>query len=162
SRSQGAFRRVFGDYSGALTTDRYEVYCQHKGPRQLCHAHIRRDFIKISEREGENQNLGLELLELNNQLFHIYHQYKKGSLDRLEYMHKIEEEIMPSMHTWLILGTHSYRYCAKTKGTCKRLLRDWSHLWTFLYIPDVEPTNNLAERDLRPIVIRRKISFGLY
>jgi transposase len=34
-------------------------------------------------------------------------------------------------------------------------------LWTFLEIEGVEPTNNAAERALRPAVIQRKISHGV-
>jgi transposase len=33
-------------------------------------------------------------------------------------------------------------------------------LWTFVHVPSVEPTNNLAERDLRSFVIWRKLSYG--
>ena len=34
-------------------------------------------------------------------------------------------------------------------------------LWTFLETPGMEPTNNAAERALRPAVIHRKISHGV-
>ena len=34
------------------------------------------------------------------------------------------------------------------------------HLWTFTRVEGVEPTNNTAERALRPAVIYRKLSFG--
>jgi hypothetical protein len=45
-------------------------------------------------------------------------------------------------------------------GMCKELYthRDW--LWTFTKVPGIEPTNNTAERSLRPAVIYRKLSFG--
>ena len=33
-------------------------------------------------------------------------------------------------------------------------------VWTFILTPDVEPTNNAAERALRPAVLWRKGSFG--
>lgn len=36
----------------------------------------------------------------------------------------------------------------------------WPALWTFAEIPNVEPTNNAAERGLRAAVIYRKLSFG--
>ena len=34
------------------------------------------------------------------------------------------------------------------------------HLWTFTRVEGIEPTNNPAERALRPAVIYRKLSFG--
>ena len=45
-------------------------------------------------------------------------------------------------------------------GMCKELYprRDW--LWTFTEVEGIEPTNNTAERALRPAVIYRKLSFG--
>ena len=44
--------------------------------------------------------------------------------------------------------------------TCRRLLKIESALWTFVYTVGVEPTNNAAERALRPAVIWRRTSFG--
>ena len=41
-----------------------------------------------------------------------------------------------------------------------RLRKQRNHLFTFLYRDEVEATNNLAERQLRPAVIARKISCG--
>lgn len=49
---------------------------------------------------------------------------------------------------------------AKTVRTCRQLLAIESALWTFVDIVGVEPTNNAAERALRPAVIWRRISFG--
>ena len=42
----------------------------------------------------------------------------------------------------------------------RNLLKAWPALWTFAKHPDVEPTNNHAERALRAAVIYRKLSFG--
>lgn len=44
----------------------------------------------------------------------------------------------------------------KLSGLCDRLLKDFNKLWTFTKIDGMEPTNNLAERDLRKLVIWRK------
>jgi len=43
---------------------------------------------------------------------------------------------------------------------CKRIIKYNQELFTFLDNPLVEPTNNRAERQLRPNVIMRKITFG--
>src|SRR5437870_5672599 len=47
-----------------------------------------------------------------------------------------------------------------TLGVEPVLLKLWPALWTFADVPDVEPTNNAAERGLRAAVIYRKLSFG--
>ena len=41
-----------------------------------------------------------------------------------------------------------------------RLWKQRDHLFTFLEVPEVDATNNLAERQLRPAVIARKVSCG--
>jgi hypothetical protein len=41
----------------------------------------------------------------------------------------------------------------------RQLLKRWDSLFTFIYQEGVEPTNNLAERLLRPGVQTRKISY---
>jgi transposase len=48
----------------------------------------------------------------------------------------------------------------KTARFCRNILAVYPALWTFARVEGVEPTNNLAERTLRPAVIWRKISFG--
>jgi len=50
--------------------------------------------------------------------------------------------------------------CKKTAGTCRRLLKQESSLWTFVWIEGIEPTNNDAERVLRHAVLWRKSSGG--
>jgi transposase len=48
----------------------------------------------------------------------------------------------------------------KFSGFCRQLLAGWSALWTLAEVPGVPPTNNAAERVLRPAVLWRKGSFG--
>jgi transposase len=43
---------------------------------------------------------------------------------------------------------------------CRELTKWWPALWTFARVAGVEPTNNGAERALRPAVLWRKGSFG--
>jgi len=49
---------------------------------------------------------------------------------------------------------------SKTEGACQEIMKRREALWTFVQVEGVEPTNNAAERALRPGVQRRKISFG--
>ena len=48
----------------------------------------------------------------------------------------------------------------KTAGTCGDILKRREALWTFVQVEGVEPTNNAAERSIRPGVLWRKGSFG--
>ncbi len=49
---------------------------------------------------------------------------------------------------------------APTAATCREIFALAPALWTFVRVPGVEPTNNAAERALRPGVLWRKGSFG--
>jgi transposase len=49
---------------------------------------------------------------------------------------------------------------SKTVRTCRQLLKVESAMWLFVTTVDVEPTNNAAERAIRPSVIWRRTSFG--
>jgi transposase len=48
----------------------------------------------------------------------------------------------------------------KTAATGRMLLEGEEHLWTFLRVRRIEPTNNAAERALRHAVLWRKSSGG--
>jgi transposase len=49
---------------------------------------------------------------------------------------------------------------AKAKYFCRNLVKVYPAMWTFARIDGIEPTNNHAERMLRPAVIWRKKCFG--
>jgi len=49
---------------------------------------------------------------------------------------------------------------SKTAGTCRDILKREDALWTFVHVEGVEPTNNLAERQIRPNVLWRNSCFG--
>jgi transposase len=59
-----------------------------------------------------------------------------------------------------VLGKGEKTPWVKTVRTCRGILKLEPALWTFVYVPGVEPTNNAAEQALRPAVIWRKNSFG--
>ena len=71
---------------------------------------------------------------------------------------KIQIRIMPKVREALEEGQNSAH--DKSAGTCASLLRDWISLWTFTRYKGVEPTNNEAERPIRPAVMWRKRSGG--
>ena len=72
----------------------------------------------------------------------------------------IEEAIRPDVAVLLRCGAACA--CAKTAATCRGLLALEPAMWTFAYHEGLEPTNNTAERALRPAVLWRKRSFGCH
>lgn len=58
------------------------------------------------------------------------------------------------------IGSKEKTPLAKTVRTCRQLLKVEPALWLFVRVEGVEPTNNAAERAIRPAVIWRRTSFG--
>lgn len=144
--------------NGFITSDRYPGY-NHLAERnrQICWAHLKRDFQAISERDGDSQTIGKGLLEQSKELFRLWQRVRDGTLQRLDFR-KLIEPVKAKASELLFAGTLSSN--SKTKNTCSGILKLEVSLWTFSQIEGVEPTNNQAERALRRAVMWRRKSFG--
>jgi transposase len=158
SRSHEAFKRIFHNFTGTLTTDRHGAYNDHEGSKQTCLAHIKRDFEKVSERPEIDGSCGRILQEQLGIIFSLWAEFKKGSIVRTTLQAKAEEPI-ENIRVTLMLAAQNAKN-SKTVAFACNILDRFPTLWTFLYQEGVEPTNNLAERGLRPAVIFRKLSGG--
>lgn len=146
------------NFKGILCSDRYSAYQWIPNEyRQICWAHLERDFRKISERSGSSNVIGNNLLLQTNDLFHHWHNFEDGMIDR-NTLKKKTKPIKIFIEGLLRRGKRSQN--TKTAGTCKNILSYGPALWRFLETEDVPPTNNLAERLIRTIAIWRKTSFG--
>ncbi len=167
SRCSDAARNLLGDdFRGILNSDRYGAYSWvGLEQRQLCWAHLRREFIKISERPGASKELGTALVLQQEKLFELWHRVRDGTLKRCEFQ-PLVQEIRNSLKSSLQeaadceIGSTEKTALAKTVRTCRQILKVEPALWLFVTIEGVEPTNNAAERAIRPAVIWRRTSFG--
>jgi transposase len=168
SRSAAAAIELLGEaFSGIVVSDRFSAY-NHLPleQRQLCWAHVIRDLTAIAERRGASAESGAELLRLQQQLFAQWHRWKEVAIDRLALQQTcgpIRLAFEAVLQRVVDLGYQRGERTpwAKTMRTCQQLLQVADGLWTFLEIEGVDPTNNAAERALRPSVIQRKISHGV-
>ncbi len=158
-RSAEVAKLLLGEaFAGTLVSDRYSAYTWVDAVRrQLCWAHLLRDFTKISERSGKAGQAGDQLLEHAKRMFRYWHQVRDGTLTRAHFA-QCMIPICAGMTSALQQGIDCGE--SKTANTCKRILKMKTALWTFVHQEDVEPTNNLAERTIRTFVIWRKTSFG--
>lgn len=145
---------------GALTTDRHGAYNDHEETEhQYCWAHLKRDFEKVIERGGASKPIGEALMRVANGVFAACRDVKRTG-DRAAFG-KTLDVLMDDMSKVLIKG-QSCRH-SKTAAFCRRMWpRDFSRLWAFGWLDGVEPTNNIAERALRPAVMWRKRSLGTW
>jgi transposase len=159
SRSAAVAKALLGEaFAGILVSDRGSAYTWVKAARrQLCWAHLIRDFTKISERSGEAGRIGDALLGLSKRMFKYWRRVKDGAMTRERFQRRMKA-IRSGAEATLAQGAACNE--SKTRNTCKKLLKLKCALWTFVDAPAVEPTNNLAERTLRAYVIFRKICLG--
>ena len=170
------------DYAGVMITDRgrsydareFEQVKQHK-----CLSHIHRSIDAVIEKKkqaggenggksggksgGENGAEALEfcltlklLLKKANQLWRHYHDSQSKWFRHITF---------PRARARLLRKiTAHLRYRDLADPDCQRLLRELGrhhsrgNLVRFLVDPQIPPTNNAAERALRPAVIARKVS----
>jgi transposase len=159
ARSAEAARQVISaEAQGVVTTDRYCSYnwLPHRR-RQVCWAHLRRDFQAMVERGGESGAIGQALLKQSQRLFRLWHKARDGDLSReplAARMKSVRRKVKKLLQAGAGCG-HK-----KTRRTCASILAVERSLWTFLRVEGVEPTNNVAERALRRAVLWRRKSFG--
>lgn len=159
SRGGAVARELLGEkFGGILVTDRYSAYNWYPVRwRQLCWSHLLRDFEAIRGRGGTSEEVGDALLEQAHQMFRWWHRVREGELARStfrSYMTALRQEVERLLEAGSQCGE------AKTEGTCREILKRREALWTFVQVEGVEPTNNTAERSIRPGVQWRKVSFG--
>ena len=159
SRGGDVARALLGKtFSGILVTDRYSAYNWYPVRwRQICWAHLLRDFEAMRDRGGRSEAIGDALLAQAHQMFTWWHRVREGILKRStfrSYMTPLRREVER------LLDAGSHCGVPKTAGTCRDILKRREALWTFVQVDGVEPTNNTAERALRPGVLWRKGSFG--
>jgi transposase len=158
-RSAEVAKKMLGvDFKGILTTDRWSAYNWLENRyRQLCWAHLLRDFQAFVERGGEAQVLGEALLTHAHQMFSLWHLLEKGPSSRSQF----QEQMLPirtQVGELLRQGSHGSH--SATAGTCRDILKRESALWTLIDVEGVQPTNNFGEQKFRPGVLWRNSNFG--
>jgi transposase len=158
-RSGAVARALLGsEPEQVVGSDRFSAYgwIAARG-RQICWAHLRRDFQAMIDRGGDGRPIGEALLKRSHRLFHHWHQMRDGPLDWETFggrMTRLRREVRRALLEGSRCG------CARTSATCFEILKVEEGLWTFARVQGIEPTNNAAERALRFAVIWRRISGG--
>jgi transposase len=159
SRAGQVARELLGEqFSGILVTDRYSAYNWYPVRwRQVCWAHVLRDCEAMRGRGGASEEIGATLLGQAHQMFVWWHRVREGTLQRSTFrscMSPLRREVERLLEVGSQCGVST------TAGTCREMLKRREALWTFVQVEGVEPTNNTAERSIRPAVQWRKGSFG--
>ena len=166
-RSQQVSKELIGEgFKGIVHSDRYSAYnWLPVEQRQVCWAHLKRDLTKISERSGVSKDYGEALLSYQRRLFRWWHRVRDGTMSRAQFIEAVEHlrrgvKAQLEEASAFDVGAQEKTPLAKSVRTLREILKVESALWTFVYTPGVEPTNNIAERGLRSGVIWRRTTQG--
>jgi transposase len=135
-------------YEGIITSDGHTAYRKIGSGQQRCWSHILTDSKDLAK------NFGKEAKYVHTQLKKIFAEAKTFNHNGTE---KDIEQLKKKI--FLITQRH-YKNHFVWRFTQNLYKRDINNLFLFVTTPDVEPTNNISERELRKIVIIRKISNG--
>jgi transposase len=159
-RSAAVAQALLGpDWTGVVGSDRYSAYRYLPlDRRQICWAHLIRDFRKLAAYNQHQRPLGTRLLDITTRIFAAWYRFRAATIDRptlLVELAPLQAELRQALDDGL-----DPPHAVVAGALCGNLLDAWPALWTFAHIDGVEPTNNAAERALRPAVLWRKGSFG--
>lgn len=146
------------DIYGIVHSDRWNVYLQVPPERrQLCWAHLKRDFQKVVDDGGPSAFVGRRGLRIVKEVFAAWHTFQEGKVTRPQ-LKELMEPLQRRLANTLLEG--GLGEDARVSKFCENLLILETALWTFVTTEGVEPTNNYMERLLRRAVLWRKRSFG--
>ena len=161
SRGSKVLKEVLGEsFSGVLCSDMFSAYkTYHKGLRQYCWAHIIRTLkgLKHMCRSPDAVRFAKWMLAEAGRMFGVWHAFRQDRIDRETLVRKTVPIRARMAHC---LQQYSLSQDCEVAKTAKGLLKHWDGLFTFLDIHGVEPTNNSAERGIRPAVQWRKNCYG--
>jgi len=159
-RGKAALSELLGEaIQGVVCSDRWSAYHSlDLAFRQLCWAHLKRDFQKWLDRGGEaGVAIGQSGAQAVRRVFMLWRDFRERRIDRSE----LQTALLPvGEELRAALETGASGDDVRVRRFCRNVLAVYPALWTFARVEGVEPTNNHAERTLRRAVIWRKVSFG--
>lgn len=159
-RDQEAMKNLLGEKAqGVIGSDRFGAYTPIPlEQRQLCWAHFKRDLQGLVD-GGTSKGIwiGKGCLRVLQKVFEEWGRYREGKVGPRG-MRRRMEPLKARLARWLKRGREGPP--DETGRLCGRIQKLYEAYWTFVRMEGVEPTNNLAERDLRTAVLWRKRSYG--
>ena len=155
SRSAAVAHELLDGFAGITVSDRYGGYNWLPVERRaVCWAHLLRDFRALALREPEwaqwlvwrSENMFRYLASIRDR--------PPGDPRRARYLASLRRAFRRA------LDERAEGPAGPGRGFARRLRKLEPALWAFAADPAIPPTNNAAERALRPYVIHRKISLG--
>lgn len=144
------------DYDGVSTQDFYPSFDHAPGRKQKCWSHLIGDARELTEKKKPPP----ESFEFYEGISQIYEDAKEAekALKKSEDRERVYADFVERLEKFVTQDGKWKHH--KVKRLAKRAFKYKRELFTFILVPGVEPTNNSAERALRPRVRQRKIWGG--
>jgi transposase len=157
-RNEEVRELIPADFQGVMICDRgpsYDARKLEEVAQQKCLSHLIRNARAVEEsKTGRAQQFSRRLKELLQQALALW--AKKKELDVADYTQQVEElrdELTLHLRDRVLSDADNQRLLDGVGAQ-----HDRARVLSFLTEEGVEPTNNRAERDLRPAVVARKVS----
>jgi hypothetical protein len=163
-RGQQWASKLLGGFDGILTSDRWGGYNHYPSERrQLCWAHLIRDFRGMCETGPDGEAVGKGLGRQANLMFRMWHRFRKWQANQEKAGVKVSMTVLESQMTAIRKRIKALLEEGVARGVskCATILKVEPQLWIFTQKKGIEPTNNAAERAIRPAVLWKKRSFGV-
>ena len=149
---------VPSDYGGVMVTDRgrsYDGQALSGVKQQKCLAHVLRSISEVVQiKTGRGRSFGKGLCRLLREAMELRGAYHRGEAsDFGAQAERLKGEVSYHLRDRPMADADNYRLQNELGWHDDR-----GNLLRFLDDPSIEPTNNRAERALRPAVIARKVS----
>lgn len=160
TRAGQVSRDVLGPhFTGTLVTDCYSGYAAHEtDKKQKCLAHLARtarDWQKLTKEGTFDFAFFKDVRQFVARACAFHRERAAGALSDAQL--RAEEYWLRERLKYLSNLKVSHKKAVTLQGRINRHFTEW-----LVFVDDqrVPPTNNLAERALRPLVVLRKITFG--
>lgn len=167
SRGADVLQRLLGNaFAGILGSDRLPSYLKYAAvQRQFCWAHLKRNLLSALDlaRTAPARRFCREALVLERRLFRLWHRYRGDPAARGAPLTRAEliAHVLPLEKKLFALAEHHVNAADdNVRNLARALFTNHQHFFTFVHEEGVPPTNNSAERALRPAVVWRKLYFG--
>ena len=158
-RNEEVRERIPSDYAGVMITDRGKSYDASELAgvrRQVCLAHVQRSITEVVDtKAGKSRWFGSHLKGLLKRALALHHEREAGppAADFEARACRLERELTDHLRDRVLRDDDNQRLL---DGLGRH--HDAGSLVRFLKEAGIAPTNNAAERALRPAVISRKVS----
>jgi len=158
-RSSGVLLDVLGEeFNGVIGCDYFSAYHKYRGLAdcavQFCFAHLIRDLRFLKEHStGRTHGWAGRLLDAIRDMFRIIH-------DRKKLGKRFDGELEDAAMMVLMRATYRVPNDPKALNLARRFEEHGDDYLRFLTTPGLEPTNNIAERAIRFVVIDRRVTQG--